>query len=592
MTVRRLGKYQIESVIGRGGMGVIYKAYDPDMCRHVAIKTLRTDLFGCEEVKDLVKRFKGEAKAYGRLLHPNIVACYSCDEAEGLVFIVMEFVAGVSLQRWLADNHRFTVENTLDIVRQLLSALSYAHANRVIHRDIKPGNILLMEGGHVKVADFGVAKVDATHVTQTGYIVGSPDYMSPEQFLGKNVDSRSDLFSAGVILYQLLTGTKPFQGDDLGQVLHNVLNFTPRVPSSFNPEISAELDNIVMRAIEKKPEDRFQGAGEFIQAVDQLPNVGKDETLLIDGVDLASTKPQSGIHSEKHERKKPDGPGIGKISTGIIIFLTFVFISVFFIYPIDQDLPESTASSSDGGKASEDKAIREAEVPQADMANILDAEYECSRLISKVDGESISVYGFVSRERDISRLRSDLSQSGNQKRILVNVEIQPWPYCELIALLQPYLPEGEGLNSRYPVVKQFVSFLEDEYLQLDLVSPPEKAYLYVDYFLIDGTVVHMFPNPTDKDNLLLPAQSVRLGDPQGDGRVWKVSAPFGREMITVISSKRPLFDSERPEIEDADVYLRALRDVLSKTEHSDMSATLLDVVTHERQDDGQGKTGP
>jgi len=275
----KLGKYEIRREVGRGAMGVVYEAFDPVIQRRVALKTLVTELSSSSQSETYLKRLQREAQAAGRLTHPNIVAVYDFGEeplsggkgAARIAFIAMEFVDGRELESCLHAGERFEVPAVVRIMGQLLDALEYSHKAGVVHRDIKPGNIMLLADGSIKVADFGIARVEASTLTQTGMIMGSPTYMSPEQLLGQTVDARSDLYSAGVVLYKLLTGEVPFSGS-LTNVTHKALNDQPSPPSILNVHVPKTADALLARALAKRPAERFQSAAEFKQAL--LRNLG------------------------------------------------------------------------------------------------------------------------------------------------------------------------------------------------------------------------------------------------------------------------------------------------------------------------------
>jgi len=263
---KKLGKYEIRRELGKGAMGVVYEGFDPTIERVVALKTIRADQLGGEDAAEIMARFRREAQAAGRLNHPRIVSIYEYGEDAGTTFIAMEFVAGRSLRESFEQNARFSVPQIVRIMSQLLEALDYSHRQGVVHRDIKPANIMLLADGTVKVADFGIARIESSNLTQTGMILGTPSYMSPEQFMGQKIDGRSDLFSSGVILYQLLTGERPFTGSPT-TIMHKVLQENPLPPSQLNVQAPRPFDQVVKRALEKRPEDRFQTASEFAQAI-------------------------------------------------------------------------------------------------------------------------------------------------------------------------------------------------------------------------------------------------------------------------------------------------------------------------------------
>ncbi|MFA7240796.1 MAG: serine/threonine-protein kinase [Sulfuricellaceae bacterium] len=283
----KLGKYEIRQELGRGAMGIVYEAFDPLIERNVAIKTILKSSIDKSEVDEAFKRFRREARAAGRLSHPKIVAIYEYGEDDDMAFIVMELIRGKELKELFDHEESFSINDGLRIVLQILDALDYSHARGVVHRDIKPANILITDDGKIKIADFGIAKIDSSSLTQVGVVLGTPTYMSPEQFMGNKVDKRADIYSAGVILYQFLTGVRPFIGGVIS-IMHQVVNKEATPPSTINRKVSVELDEVVKKAMAKRPEDRFQSAAEFMgalkvaaQAVPVMtpPDSGADHTI-------------------------------------------------------------------------------------------------------------------------------------------------------------------------------------------------------------------------------------------------------------------------------------------------------------------------
>lgn len=292
----RLGKYEILRELGQGAMGIVYEGRDPVIDRRVAIKTLKREQLERSEADEVIARFKREAQAAGRLNHPNVVAIYEYgEEADGTAFIAMEFVQGRELKDLFEADERIALPMVGRIMGQLLSALEHAHRNGVTHRDIKPANIILLADNTVKVADFGVARIDSSNLTQTGTVIGTPSYMSPEQFMGQTVDGRSDLFSAGVVLYQLLTGEKPFTGA-LTTIMHKVLKEDPTWPSVLNVHVPPRLDAVVRTALAKRPDERFQDAALFRAALDAALSApaADDATMInLDTADATLISPDS-----------------------------------------------------------------------------------------------------------------------------------------------------------------------------------------------------------------------------------------------------------------------------------------------------------
>ncbi len=265
---RIIGRYLILAELGRGAMGVVYKARDPQLDRLVAIKTLRTDLGLAPEIAaDFKKRFYREAMAAGRLNHPNIVAIHDVLEIDETPYIIMEYVDGETLSTLLVAEGPLEPKRAVDIVVQACDALEYAHARGIVHRDIKPANILVSGGRDVKVSDFGIARISGTKFTQTGAMVGSPSYMSPEQVRGAAVDGRSDLFALGVVLYEALSGADPFSGESPSTVLYKIVHEEPPPIPERNQAVPLVLDAVTRRALAKDPDRRYPSARAFAEAL-------------------------------------------------------------------------------------------------------------------------------------------------------------------------------------------------------------------------------------------------------------------------------------------------------------------------------------
>src|SRR5437764_913210 len=262
-----LGKYEIQSVLGKGAMGVVYKAFDPHIERTVAIKTVRKDLVDPDLAAQFMGRVTNDARAAGSLHHANIVGVYEYGEDDKVAFIAMEYVDGTGLREYLNRKARFEFGQLVAMTSQLLQALDFAHTRGVVHRDIKPANLILGSGGSLKVADFGIVRIDTTTLTMTGMVMGTPSYMSPEQCQGRDSDHRSDLFSAGVVLYELLTGERPFRGSP-EMIAYNICNELPRPPSQVSSlELPPSIDDIIATALAKSPDARFQNAHAFHYAL-------------------------------------------------------------------------------------------------------------------------------------------------------------------------------------------------------------------------------------------------------------------------------------------------------------------------------------
>jgi hypothetical protein len=266
-TVVKTGRYEVVGEVGRGAMGVVYKAIDPVIGRTVAVKTIRLSEAGTGLSRpELLSRFQTEARAAGLLTHPNIVVVYDAGEEDGLYYITMELVEGKSVQALLDEGQKFTLPRVLRIIEQTCSALDFAHERHVVHRDIKPANLMLTADDTVKVTDFGTAKIlQFGTVQQTTHVMGTPSYMSPEQVKGRAVDGRSDIFSLGVMLYEMVTGEKPFPGQNITTVIYKIVNEDPVPPRQLDPSIHAGISAVVMKALCKEPEERYQTCREMVE---------------------------------------------------------------------------------------------------------------------------------------------------------------------------------------------------------------------------------------------------------------------------------------------------------------------------------------
>ena len=259
MATEKLGRYEILSELGQGAMGVVYKAIDPLIERTVAIKTIKLDL-SKEELANFEERFYREAKSAGRLNHPNIVTIYDVGKSDNSAYMAMEFLEGQLLREVLDAHTALSIDKIVDIAAQVADGLAYAHENGIVHRDIKPANIMLVRDDMAKIMDFGIAQMPTGSRTLAGTVMGSPKYMAPEQVIGKPVDGRSDIFALGVMLYEMLTGESPFDGDNINTIMYRILNETPVPPKSLAPRIPGTFNYIIAKALAKEPGERYQSA--------------------------------------------------------------------------------------------------------------------------------------------------------------------------------------------------------------------------------------------------------------------------------------------------------------------------------------------
>jgi serine/threonine-protein kinase len=301
----KIGKYLIVGELGKGGMGVVYKGHDPVIRRDVALKVIRRRDLDPQDAESVLERFKREAQAAGNLNHPSIVSIYEYGEDDEHAFIAMECVPGKSLRDHLVAGYRPELKNFPEVLVQVLEGLEYSHSRGVIHRDIKPGNVLVSEMGVAKISDFGIARFDTSHLTLMGEVLGTPYYMAPEQFDGQTADERSDVYSAAVIVYEVLVGRRPFEGQGAA-LMKQVLEIDPRPPSAIEPRLSAEIDRTLLRALAKRPEQRFRTARQFLEALrlafdekpepPRVPDIGEADTV---SPQAHGTDTSSGTHRLK-----------------------------------------------------------------------------------------------------------------------------------------------------------------------------------------------------------------------------------------------------------------------------------------------------
>ncbi len=333
--MKKIGKYEIISILGKGAMGIVYKALDPDIDRKVAIKTIRFDLTSeTTDNEEIMQRFIREAQAAGRLSHPNIITIFDVGREKDLTYIVMQFIEGPSLQRLIAQSEKFTIQEITRIMDQVCSALDYAHQHGIIHRDIKPGNILLDNNRKPFICDFGVARVDTSTLTQSGTAVGTPSYMSPEQVMGKKVDKRSDIFSLGCILYEFLTGRRPFEAESITTVIYKIINEEPPSLSEVKKGLPAGFEKIIGKALAKDPNQRYQDCNQLAADLRNLDKLS-DKTIAIAPTREAPVIPAK---EEEVEEKKKSRLGL-ILGLSIPAFLILVAGGAYFYNEQTGNLP-------------------------------------------------------------------------------------------------------------------------------------------------------------------------------------------------------------------------------------------------------------
>jgi len=385
---KTIDKYQIERVLGEGAMGVVYRALDPKIGRIVAIKTIHKHLLEDKIGEELRSRFSHEVRAVGKLTHPNIVAIYETDEyyesenaAVPIPYFVMEFVAGQELDFYLKEDARFPLEKVLDIVRQMLSAFDYTHKLGIVHRDIKPANVFLTDDGEVKIADFGIARIENSNLTQAGSVMGTPNYMSPEQCTGQSMDHRSDLFSIGIVFYELLTGEKPFNGNSMHAVMHKIVSTEPEKPSDLNPAVPKALDQVISRALSKSPSMRFQSADEFRKAIEaamKSPTGELDSTVPI----TAAQQPSAAATVVINQPPEPK-PAVSSVAAALVASVAAIALAGGgYLYWQQSHKDNGTANVA--GNASAATVIKHDVQPQLQPSNLTPEQQDKIQKLLKV----------------------------------------------------------------------------------------------------------------------------------------------------------------------------------------------------------------
>lgn len=327
MNPTKLGRFIIVKEIGKGAMGQVFLAEDPKIDRKVAIKTVvMPQGTSPEDARETGERFMREAQAAGKLLHPNIVTIFDVGEEEGVSFIAMEYIEGDTLDRHARADSLLPLGTVLDIITQTAAALDYAHSHNVVHRDIKPANLMVLPGGSIKVTDFGLAKNPQANLTQSGVLLGTPSYMSPEQIQGGALDGRSDIFSLGVMLYELLTGVRPFEAESISTIIYRILYEDPRPPAAHNPALPPEVNLVLEKALAKSPDRRYATGGalaaDLRKAFASLPPESLTRPLAgvqpgFSAAASTSSHPSGPTLRNERDRRQPIGaPGTRRPSTG------------------------------------------------------------------------------------------------------------------------------------------------------------------------------------------------------------------------------------------------------------------------------------
>ena len=595
----RLGKYTLRGTLGRGAMGTVYDGWDPAIDRRVAIKTVKLSDAEDEETQEALARFKREAQAAGRLSHPNIVGVYDYGETEDLAYIVMEFVEGRSLKSVIDQERRLPPAAAGTVMQQVLAGLAYSHARGVVHRDIKPANIMLTSEGQVKIADFGIARIESSSMTSVGTVMGTPAYMPPEQFLGEAVDARSDIYAAGVMLFHLLTGERPYEGS-MTSIMQKVLNPEPPPTASGRAAVPAVFDGVIAGAMAKVPGDRYASAGVFSQALKAaLESAARepdaDETMVAPNR-ARSAEQRDGTLSPTIAPAVTQAPSRGDASPkavvdravqavpqakkglpialigGVAAVLVLGAGGAWFalqpgaptppppvaptLKPAAPAVVEGVSPPPTAAEPAKPPAAVEPPKPtqQQALAKLQStlAGLSCAALSAAArGGDGFTVHGAVG-SGDAEPARAAAAGAAGGAALNWSVLEVPVLYCDGLGALS----RAAGAAPLAITIggSDHARLAKDDPIAPHIVLPGFAAYLTVDYLSNDGSMLHMLPKAHASP---LRAGSVRALLPSA-GEAGFVAPPYGRDMVIAIASAQPLFTKPRPPKESMAQYLQAL----------------------------------
>jgi serine/threonine-protein kinase len=581
MTPEKLGKYEIRGTLGRGAMGLVYDGWDPLIHRQVAIKTVRLAGADDEEATEGLARFRREAQAAGRLSHPNIVGVYDFGETDDVAYIVMEFVAGGSLKEVLDKREALDPGWVCTIMGQVLAALSFSHARGVVHRDVKPANVMLSGDGAVKLADFGIARIESSSMTSVGVIMGTPAYMAPEQFLGEPADSRSDIYAAGAMLFHLLTASRPYEGNPTA-IMQKVLNApAPPRASERLPGLPVALDAVLQRAMARHPQDRFQDAAAFSAAMNAAlcapPEPEEERTVIL----RPAVSPPTRAPAPAPPPAKP--PALPKprrnlaVPAGIVAALLLAGgAAAWFLTrsaapppkpPAQAAIQPQPATPQPPPPSPAKPAPNSAQLARAVQTAL--AAVPCTLATASASGPAgLSVTGLAGSNA-AAQLRQQAAGAADGLDLDWQVATFNGPYCSGLDAVRAAAAGGGTVKI---AMREGTTNLRDGLgLHTSISGLTFPAYLRVDYLSSDGKLFHLYPQIKDTiysvrhddPSVLLPAgQTLRLGEGQHWGFI--VGLPFGTDMMLVVASSQQLLPGRRPNAEDKAAYLSALQKAIQQ----------------------------
>ncbi|SDB72024.1 serine/threonine-protein kinase [Belnapia rosea] len=566
------GRYVLHGTLGTGAGTIVYDAFDRLIERRVAVKVVNLPPVEDAETADAIARFRRGARAAGGLNHPNIVAVFDYGENAEQAWIIMELVEGGSLKGLLDTGERLPLPRVVQLMTQLLDGLGYSHARGVVHRDVKPANLMLTPSGTLKIADFGIARLENSSMTHVGTMMGTPAYMAPEQLRGEPVDQRADLWAAGVVLYQLLSGEKPFAGG-ITSIMQKVLNTDPVPPSRFGvpPTGTPEIDAVVSRAMAKAPEDRFASAAEFSAALQRAAAPAAQAASPFhrpppepadDGTVIRPPPPRM----MPPERPRPRRLLLPALGGGVVVLALLVGGSLM----LGGDRPPGTAPPA--AAAPPPPPVQPTQIatptpppmpappspaplpaPDAHAIAASLRQLPCNLVQVTSAGRTATVAGLASTASADAMRRSLALPGLPSGAVTLALDSFEAPYCGTLDLLRPVAALGDA-----PPNLVFTSsnpLREGQGLRFSVSTPTWPARLHVAYVTESGDVGHLVQGG--------PPQPPNAAAPFGDGTRWSATAPFGTDMLVVIASEAPLFPQRRrgERLEEFEIALAgALRD--------------------------------
>ena len=546
-TIEALGKYEIKRALGRGAMGIVYEGWDPIIARRVAIKTVKLPQGTADpETEEALTRFRHEAQAAGRLTHPNIVGVFDYGETDDLAYIVMEFVDGPTLKSLLDNRERFELQVTLRIMQDVLAGLAFSHGHGVVHRDIKPANVMLTEAGQAKLTDFGIARIESSSMTQAGTVLGTPAYMSPEQFTGQVVDARTDIYSAGVLLYQLLTGERPFEGS-MSAIMHKALNTEPPLPSQIAVTSPPALDAVVHRAMAKRPDERFATAAAFTEALRNATIAPVEPVPQVEATTIMHTSPASAGEGATRRSSLP------LIAATLVALLIVGGAGARWYVTRSSDVPPVIGTAAPQPPQQVASAAIE---PLRRQLEQWIAARRCALLDGAIgDDGAVSLAGLAG-ETAVPELRQGVAGIAPANAVDWHVAGVAPVFCPVLDALHP------SVRGVFLAMADGSRLHDGDLVRIKLTMAGFAGSLRVDYVVHDGSVQHLYPQradakagiAADAPRVFAAREAIDLANP-----AWTIGEPFGTDMIIAVASSEPLFAAPRPaNAETIATYIRDL----------------------------------